>query len=124
MRLLFLSLVLTASSALAQTVPAGARQVALSYVREAGVDECPDERWIRQAVTSRLGFDPFADDAEVRVEAKISSDARGLVGTLGLTDRSGARLGKRELRSDARDCLELSSAMELAISIAVDPQYL
>lgn len=112
------------AGASAHAAAADTRTVTLSYARAPGLERCPDERWIRQAVSARLGFDPFRDDAELRVEAKIDSAAQGLVGTLSVTDRSGKRLGRRELSSPAGDCLELASAMELAIAIAVDPLYL
>lgn len=103
---------------------ASSRTVRLSYVRDSGAEQCPDERWIRQAVTARLGFDPFKDDADVRVEARVSRASKGLAGSISVTDTSGKSLGRRDLTSVTGDCLELASAMELAIAISVDPQYL
>jgi hypothetical protein len=103
---------------------AAPRPVTLSYLRDPGAEACPDERWIRQAVSARLGADPFVEAGEVRIEARISKAARGLIGTIAVTDNAGARLGRRELASATGDCLELASAMELAMAIAVDPQYL
>lgn len=98
--------------------------VALSYVREGGAEHCPDERWVRQAVATRLGFDPFRADSELRLEARIFSSAQGLVGQLVLSSLEGRPMGRRELSSSAGDCMELASAMELAIAIAVDPHHL
>lgn len=103
---------------------AAPREVALTFTVEAGLDSCPDERWIRQAVSARLGFDPFKEASDTKVDAVIVRAERGLKGTLQVNDPARERPARRELASVAGDCLELASAMELAIVIAVDPQYL
>ena len=103
---------------------ASVRQVTLTYEVEPGLAQCPDERWVKQAVAARLGVDPFIPSAEVRVAARIRKAAPGLAATVQVTNPQGESLGKRELTSVTGDCLELASAMELAIAIAVDPQHL
>jgi hypothetical protein len=100
------------------------RLISLQYIREKGAENCPDERWIRQAVSARLGFDPFRADASTRIDARMSPAPKGMNGSLVVVDAAGKRLGRRELVSEHGDCLELASALELAITIAVDPQYL
>ncbi|MHB8877705.1 MAG: hypothetical protein ACYC8T_28780, partial [Myxococcaceae bacterium] len=85
---------------------------------------CPDERWVRQAVAARLGFDPFQAEADIQVEVRISQPGKGLAASIQVTRRDGQRLGHRDFTSVAGDCPELASAVELAIAIAVDPQYL
>ncbi len=96
----------------------------LDYRREAGLEACPDEAALRQAVSERLGYDPFFRDAEQTIVAKIARDAGELRGEVQLLDAAGAVRGSRELRSASTECAELVSRMALAISIAVDPSSL
>jgi hypothetical protein len=103
---------------------AAPRPTALSWIRETGAESCPDPEQVRRAVASRLGSEPFDDQADTRITAHLSPGERGLVGTLEVTGRDGTPLGRRELSSPTGDCAELSAAMELAIAIAIDPQYL
>lgn len=103
---------------------ADGRPVTLTYVVEAGAERCPDERWVRQAVAARLGFDPFRPDGDTRIEARIRRTEQGLAASLEVTTREGQRIGRRHFTSPTGDCLELASAMELAMAIAVDPRYL
>jgi hypothetical protein len=127
MRVLLLAVALAAvgASRSAAAAPSGrAGAVALTYTLEAGTGGCPDERWIRQSVAGRLGYDPFDLRAPLRVEARISRVDRALVGNLEVTDETGELRGRRQLTSSEGDCLELASAMELAIAIAVDPLVL
>ena len=85
---------------------------------------CPDESEIRRAVAARLGYDPFSPDAAHSISAVIAvQDHHQLKGQVELRDRTGRVTGTRSLAS-TRDCRELASAMELAISIAVDPKVL
>src|SRR6185295_16107305 len=51
----------------------------------------------------------------------ILTSGRGLRYEVALLDGAGQRGGKRELSTPGGDCGELASAMELAISIAIDP---
>ncbi len=121
MKHLAIALGILASSAMALAEP---RKVTLDYQRGDAAQSCPDERWIRQAVATRLGMDPFVAESNLHVEARIIRSGPALAGTLVLTNQDGVRLGRRELASATGDCLELASAMELAIAIAVDPLLL
>lgn len=100
------------------------RQVALTYVVEPKLKTCPDEKWVRQAVAARLGYDPFHSGPGTKIEARIRSEDKGLGATLEVTTAEGKPAGRRQFTSATGDCLELVSAMELAIAIAVDPHYL
>jgi len=85
------------------------------------VDSCPDDRAIRAAVVRRLGRDPFADKAARRLTARIAADGDGLRARVELVDAAGRELGRWQVGTPRQDCVELASALVLAISIVLDP---
>lgn len=93
----------------------------LEYSVAPGIDGCPDERWVHASVGARLGRDPFVDDAPTRVVVNISRGAPPALIALVEVTRPDGRVGKRTLDSPTGDCLELASAVELAVSLALDP---
>src|SRR4051812_9253454 len=93
-----LAFLLCAAGGAAQSAPS---TVALHYVRAPGTERCPDERWIRQAVSARLGADPFQDDGALKIEAQIRPDGAALAGSIDVTRQTGEAAGHRELRSEA-----------------------
>jgi hypothetical protein len=92
----------------------------LVYVRS-DLLECPEESEVRDAVSSRLGYDPFDPRAPTTVTAVITRERAGLRARVELRNPSTGATGVRLLTSAPGDCTELASAMELAISIAIDP---
>lgn len=106
-----------ASSAWAQAP----RQVRLEYARQDGAGACPDVAAIQAGVAARLGYEPFNDRADDRVRAIIQPSGHGLEARIDLTDAKGSPRAERRLVSRQRDCAELASSVELAISIAIDP---
>ncbi len=100
-------------------------KVRLRYARGAGAEGCPDESALRDSVRARLGYDPFAESASKTVRAAVEPGAAGeRVATVQLEAADGRLLGDRRLTSSAGDCRELAAAMELAITIAIDPLVL
>lgn len=93
----------------------------LDYERPEDVEDCPDERSIRDAVSARLGYEPFTDDAVQTVVAAIRRTADGLLGRVELRGVGGELLGERELESPGFDCREFASALTLSIALAIDP---
>jgi hypothetical protein len=93
--------------------------IKLSYRRERGAARCPGEAELRAGVARRLGRDPFSDDATRALEVRVAGAPPRLVATIELAQ--GARRSRRTLRSTAGDCAELASAVELAVSLAIDP---
>jgi hypothetical protein len=81
---------------------------------------CPSQQAVEDAISARLGFSPFQRGANWLVEARISTTAAGLRGTIQLRDREGDPLGKREIDSSG-DCEELVEAMAVGISVALEP---
>lgn len=93
----------------------------LVYVRGEGADTCPDEAEMRKAVAARLGYDPFRPFATTTLTAEISKDKTAFHGRVRLVDEAGVERGARDLESRAADCRDLTTAMALSMSIAIDP---
>jgi hypothetical protein len=94
--------------------------VRLIYERAANVPDCPDENTVLDAVRARLAFDPFREPAEIIIRASLLREGEELRARIRWSDRS-SKGGERRLSSRRADCTELASAMELALSIAIDP---
>jgi hypothetical protein len=97
------------------------RQVRFEYARQDGAGACPDLATIQAGVAARLGYDPFSDRAGDLVRATIQQSGRGIEARIEMTDAKGSPRAERRLLSHQRDCAELASSVELAISIAIDP---
>jgi len=84
------------------------------------VADCPSEDAFRQAVSTRLGYEPFVARAQTQVSVAIESDPPGVLGRLtwaGASNESGA---ERTLKGD--NCSELFE--NLAVAVAVQIQLL
>jgi hypothetical protein len=99
---------------------AAAGPTTIRFALDARVEGCPDARALRAAVVRRLGRDPFADDAPDLLAARIAPAPRGLAGSVTLTDALGRSRGRWDVETDS-DCVELASALVLALSIVLDP---
>jgi hypothetical protein len=72
-------------------------------------------------VAARLGYEPFDDRGQMLVSAAVSRIGHVLEARIQIAGADGQAAAERKLASRESDCLELASAMELAISIAIDP---
>src|SRR6185503_8095001 len=99
----------------------GRARAHLLYVREAGAERCPDEAQLRAQVAARLGYDPFSASAPSTISVTLRRSARGLLARIELVDRTGEVTGARSLTAPEPDCVALAQAVELAVSLAVDP---
>jgi hypothetical protein len=126
----FALLAAATAAACVALVPARARAQAatpaarLLYTQGQGAEACIDAAALREAVTMRLGYDPFRADAPATVEARVAATAKGLRADVRLFDAAGALVGERELSSPGTDCAALGNALTLTISILVDPRSL
>lgn len=93
----------------------------LVYVRGAGAESCPDEPEMRRAVATRLGYDPFRPLASTTLTAEVRREKGVFRGLVKLVDDAGVERGARDLESRAADCRDLTTAMALSMSIAIDP---
>jgi hypothetical protein len=97
------------------------RQVRFAYELQEGASSCPDLATVQAGVAARLGYEPFNDSAEDLVRATIHPFGHGLEARIEMTNAGGSRKAERKLVSHQRDCAELASSVELAVSIAIDP---
>jgi hypothetical protein len=96
----------------------------LRYAR-GELSECPDEQALRDSIAARLGYDPFRPDGRVVVRVEISRARDVVRADVVLLDApTGKVTGRKTITSSRRDCSELASAVELAVSIAIDPMHL
>ncbi|HXU02583.1 MAG TPA: hypothetical protein VN903_16575 [Polyangia bacterium] len=103
------------------SVAAPPRTAKLTYTRGAGASECPDVDVIRAGVAARLGYEPFDDSAALAVTTTVIRTGRTLEARIEIAGADGKSAAERKLVSRESDCQELASAIELAISIAIDP---
>ena len=106
-------------------VPAAASEkappsVRFTYERAASAADCPEMKDVLDAVRARLGFDPFHEPAELTIAATVERRGEELNAIVRMSDQ-GTLQADRRLVSTRADCSELASAMDLAISIAIDP---
>lgn len=108
-----------ASPLAAQPLPTAA----LRYERDASAMSCPDREVLTRGVAARLGRDAFRMDSDRSLVVRIAASGSGFRADVKVYDDSGAETGSRQLSTEASDCAELLSALELAIAIAIDPLY-
>jgi hypothetical protein len=92
----------------------------LLYVRNHGAETCPDEGEFRKAVAARLGYDPFFPWARTTVLATVERDGSGYQGRIEVLDERSTVLGRRTIATKGGDCGEVTRAMGLAVSVALD----
>ena len=93
----------------------------LEYARSERAARCPDRESLKNAVTKRLGYDPFFPVARQTIVVEITDADDGLRAQMHLIDENGMIVGSRELKDKPEHCDELVSSLALAISIALDP---
>ena len=99
---------------------AAQRSARLEYTRAEDTAECPDAKAIQNAIAARLGYNPFKPDAPLLITVDVSRREGGLRALIELR-RGDQSPRSRELTSTGSDCRELAAAVELAVSIAIDP---
>jgi hypothetical protein len=92
----------------------------LVYLRGSGAETCADQATLRQAVAARLGYDPFRPLADNTVSVSVTRSPGRFEAQVVLIDTNNLERGNRKLVT--RDaCGELTAALALTISIALDP---
>jgi hypothetical protein len=94
---------------------AGAR---LEYVRGVGAEACPDEHDVRDAITARLGADPFSDQGGRTLSCRIEADRQGLRAEIAERRAGGVVAGVRSLATRDSSCRDLAPALLLVLSLA------
>lgn len=95
--------------------------VKFKYSLGDSTDQCPDEKAVRNSVAARLGYVPWSDRADRLIEVTLGLVDGVLRAEIVMRNKNGETTGTRELESAGNDCVELAEAVELAISIAIDP---
>jgi hypothetical protein len=80
---------------------------------------CPDAHAFKSVVIARLGYDPFDDDAPVRVIIQIQPGGTALDGRLEWRDARGSWTGEQSFPSATSDCSRLVRAMGFALSVQI-----
>ncbi len=93
-----------------------------SFVRLAGAESCPGAESIAAGVRSRLGRDPFANDADRNIEGSVTREGQLWRAHLNVLDPEGTILGSRDLQSSEPDCSVLAEAVTLAVALVIDPR--
>jgi hypothetical protein len=93
----------------------------LHYDRLGGAEACPDEAQLRDAISARLGSDPFSDDGKRLLEITIGPHGNGLEARIDVVAEGGATSGRRDLRSQSRDCDDLATVLVLTASMVLEP---
>jgi hypothetical protein len=99
----------------------GLAQAELRYSLGPGAGRCPEVAAMREAVAARLGYVPWREGASRTVAVTVERGGQELRARIELRDAAGRIEGQRELASRSADCRELAAAIELAVSLAVDP---
>lgn len=94
----------------------------LVYVRGAGAEQCPDEEALKQAVSARLGYDPFRPFVSNTLFAEVHREGGRFTGSVKMVDERGLERGSRHLEESSSDCEEIMTALALSMSIAIDPR--
>jgi hypothetical protein len=110
-----------AGAAVARGDEIGLTPIRLSYERRSGAESCPDEEQLREAITTRLGSDPFSDEGKRTLEIIVSKQGDGLEARIGLIGADGVTRGQRDLVSKSRECRDLSTVLVLTAAMALDP---
>src|SRR5207237_463427 len=88
----------------------------LVYARDPSAAACPDEGRLREAVSRRVGYDPFFPWAKLTVVVEMTSDTRVFTARVMAVDAAGLSRGIRELKSGIDGCRGLIDDAALAIS--------
>ena len=96
-------------------------KVRLEYTQDEVSRRCSTEEALRESISARLGRNPWDDAAPERLRIQVNRDRVHWRAKVEWLDATGQRKGWRELSSEQEDCQELLQALELAISLVLDP---
>lgn len=84
---------------------------------------CPDAQALTDAVTGRLGYDPFVGKGgDLRISVHFARTSDGVTGLVEAFDPTGAPKGEKKVASKRGDCDEVGQAVTLTIAILLDPR--
>lgn len=84
---------------------------------------CPDAQALTDAVTGRLGYDPFVvTGGDLRISVHFARTSEGVTGQVEAFDPAGGAKGEKKIASKRGDCAEVAQAVTLTIAILLDPR--
>lgn len=86
-----------------------------------GADDCIGVASLERDVTRRLGYDPFAGEAQQWLEGIVVAEGGQYRAVLFERDSAGKGLGRREIVDGTGSCAQLSEAISLAVALIIDP---
>lgn len=96
-------------------------RVLLEVTRAEGTDSCIERGALEQAVERRLDRPVFAsENVDLRLGVAFERGGRAWTADVRLLDRSGAEIGRRELKTAARHCSVLDDSLALVVALLVD----
>lgn len=108
--------------ALALAAPRTLR-VGLDYDDRAAPSDCPTERELRGAIARQLGYDPFAEEGELRelvVHVEMQRSGTGTEAHIEWLSTGGALEGERRLASENDQCSEIASGVVFAVAVQLE----
>ncbi|WP_437485822.1 hypothetical protein WME75_01935 [Sorangium sp. So ce1014] len=99
-------------------------RVRLEFIRGPGIEDCPDEQFLRaQTIRKMDGVDPYDAEAPLTMTASIQRRHGELTAALFLLDRDGRGLWADGF-SAGKDCKVLVTAMAVSIAVLLDDDEL
>ena len=92
----------------------------LEYTLTAGAERCPGDQELRDAVSARLGRDPFTPQALHRLTVRLGGVGSQLFGDVYLVDMAGQARGRRFV-APSGECARLIASITLDVSLALSP---
>ena len=84
---------------------------------------CPDAPTLTDAVTGRLGYDPFVvSGGDLRISVHFARTPEGVTGKVEAFAPDGDAKGEKKIASRRGDCAEVAQAVTLTIAILLDPR--
>ena len=95
---------------------------ALSFVRGAGAEGCPNRHDLEREVSEKLGRAPFEPAASRSIEILTERTPEGHRSVVSVIDRDGKLIGRRVLLDETATCAPIFSATALAVALLIDPE--
>ena len=92
-----------------------------SWERGPGADACISEQALREKIRDALGTDPFSNRGGPIVHGAVHRRGDELVATVRLREPGTASEATRQFHAPAADCASLTSAVALAVTLALSP---
>lgn len=94
--------------------------VSIRYSLDDSTRGCWDEAEFRRRVAQRIGYDPFRDEAPVKVSVHVGGAANAVDGHVEWRKASGALMGERRFVAKDGDCKNLLTEMSFSVGLQIE----